>query len=135
MRGVSNAKRFLFIFPIVFIVFEIIFLLVPSSKPTLTPEFKISDYGSNNVRTYDGMASLHWRFHTNSEPIIAEFALVCNTSGWCAVGFGSSSMQNADIWRGYVDDNTGEVVLQDSWSTHRLNPPPDLQRGGEMEFF
>ncbi len=53
-------------------------------------------------------------------------------TGWVGVGFGSSSMNKANIIIGYVDDKTAEVIISDETGkgfTHK----PDTELGGSND--
>jgi hypothetical protein len=41
-------------------------------------------------------------------------------------------MTKSDIWRGYVNDSTGEVVFVDGWSPSKVVPPEDTELGGTL---
>jgi len=78
---------------------------------------------SSSVESANGMFKLQWTY--NNGKLI--FNMTCKTTGWCAVGFTTSSdgrnMVNYDIAVGGVTSNT--PYLDDYWSTTIGTPSKD----------
>ena len=54
------------------------------------------------------------------------------TRGWAAIGFEPTrAMRDANILIGYVDDDSGEVVVEDDFGNTMFTHVPDENLGGE----
>jgi ferric-chelate reductase len=86
----------------------------------LTPFVTQNEY-PNNKTVLDGF-TLYWQLDAAKNSI--EFGIVAKTTGWVAVGFGSSDgMTNADAIIGYFDAKEQKAVVQDAY-LEKLGAPP-----------
>ena len=72
----------------------------------------------------NGNYSLHWNILPNNEHII-EIGLKVKTLGWISFGISpNGNMINSDIIVAWVDDNTGQGLIQKRYTTsHQLESP------------
>jgi len=109
-----------------FIYGEDIVIIPYNKNPSVVIDGKIlpNEYDSN-VSTDNGM-TIYWT-HDGKNLYVG---LKSPGKGWLAIGFGSATMDGANIIIGYIDDSTGEVHIRDDTGighTHK----PDIELGGE----
>jgi len=72
-------------------------------------------------------------FKVSSDQKYLELTMAAQTLGWVSVGWrtGVPKMSGCDTYTGWVDDQTGEVVLIDEWSPDLNQPRRDTQQSVE----
>jgi hypothetical protein len=87
-------------------------------------------YSADNLAGYRYNKSLSSRFRLlwDGDDEWLHVAMVAETQGWVAIGIAeptSGSMPGADMLVGWVDDESGEVVVQDRWAHGKATPSLD----------
>jgi len=102
----------------------------PDAVAPLTPDDVTDGEYPNSVQLLDGNFILYWKIESNSR---INVAIVAKTTGWVGIGFNpeDDGMLNCDMIMGFVDDNTGEVTVNDMYSTGEDVPTEDTFYTGE----
>lgn len=96
-----------------------------NANPLADGKIGPSEYAASRT---DGKITIYWTVASDT----IYMAVSAPTSGWVAVGLGSSRMNGATIFMGYVDENGNPMVTVQKGRSHTHSPTSDVTPVAEV---